>query len=119
MDLSSITSTLNTAKTNQYSAAADELTSSLQGLSSESSEEELKGVLKDFESYFVEQIIKQVKDTFTSINDDEDSDSTMSQYKDMYMDIAIQQVADEIVEQSGENFTQQLYEQMKRNYNIE
>jgi flagellar protein FlgJ len=35
------------------------------------------------------------------------------------MDTAIEQVADTIVDQVGENYTQQLYEQMKRNYNIE
>ena len=77
--------------------------------------EELKGVIKDFESYFVEQILKEVKDTFTS---DDDEDSTMSQYKDMYMDQAIELVADEVVDQVGENYTQQLYEQMKRNLNM-
>ena len=73
-----------------------------------------KGVIKDFESYFVEQMLKQVKDTFTS----EDEDSTMSQYKDLYMDQAIEMVADEVVDQVGENLTQQLYEQMRRNLNI-
>ena len=82
--------------------------------SSDASEDELKGVIKDFESYFVEQMLKQVKDTFTS----EDEDSTMSQYKDLYMDQAIEMVADEVVDQVGENLTQQLYEQMRRNLNI-
>jgi flagellar protein FlgJ len=42
----------------------------------------------------------------------------MSQYKDMFMDTVIEQMSDTIVEKSGENITQQLYEQMKRNYNI-
>ena len=42
----------------------------------------------------------------------------MSQYKDMFMDSVIEQMSDTIVEKSGENITQQLYEQMKRNYNI-
>ena len=73
-------------------------------------------MIKDFESYFVEQIIKEMKDTLTS---EDDEDSTVSQYKDMYMDNAIELVADEIVDQVGENYTQQLYEAMKRNYNIE
>jgi flagellar protein FlgJ len=35
------------------------------------------------------------------------------------MDSTIELVADEIVDQVGENYTQQLYEQMKRNYGIE
>lgn len=42
----------------------------------------------------------------------------MSQYKDMFMDTVLEQMSDTIVEKSGENITQQLYEQMKRNYNI-
>ena len=48
----------------------------------------------------------------------EDEDSSMSQYKDMFMDTVIEQMSYTIVEKSGENITQQLYEQMKRNYNI-
>ena len=79
---------------------------------SQASEEELYDVCKQFESYFVEQVIKQMKDTFTS---DDDEDSTMSQYKDLYMDQAIETVADEMVDQIGESYTQTLYEQMKRN----
>jgi flagellar protein FlgJ len=57
-----------------------------------------------------------VKETFT---DEDDEDSTMSQYKDLCMDNVIQLVADDIVDEVGETYTQQLYEQMKRNYNIE
>ena len=92
MDISAV-STL--ANSNNTSAVADKLKNNVKNLSSDSTEDELKSTLKDFESYFVEQVIKQMKDTFTS---DDDGDSTM--------------------EKSGENITQQLYEQMKRNYNI-
>lgn len=116
MDFSSINGlSYRTAQANANSASANSLTDSVNKLSSESTEEELKGVLKDFESYFVEQVLKQMKETFT---DDEDEDATMSQYKNLYMDKAIEMVADEMVDQVGENVTQQLYEQMKRNYNI-
>jgi flagellar protein FlgJ len=52
-------------------------------------------------------------------SDDEDEDSTMSQYKDMYMDVTIQQVAEEMVSQYGGTVTQDLVDQMKRNYGIE
>ena len=58
----------------------------------------------------------EMKDSMTLKSDDEDS--SMSQYKDMFMDTVIEQMSDTIVEKSGENITQQLYEQMKRNYNI-
>ena len=63
-----------------------------------------------------ESLSQEMKDSMTLKSDDEDS--SMSQYKDMFMDTVIEQMSDTIVEKSGENITQQLYEQMKRNYNI-
>ena len=104
MDISAV-STL--ANSNNTSAVADKLKNNVKNLSSDST---------DFESYFVEQVIKEMKDSMTLKSDDEDS--SMSQYKDMFMDTVIEQMSDTIVEKSGENITQQLYEQMKRNYNI-
>ena len=108
--MASMLNTTNTDATTNYNANA--LKKSLNGVSSDTSADELIEVCKDFESYFVEQVIKQMKDTFTS---DDDEDSTMSQYKDLYMDQAIETVADEMVDQIGESYTQTLYEQMKRN----
>ena len=105
MDISSISTNYTVANANKSAEQSNSLQSSLKNISSDSSEEQLKGVIKDFESYFVEQVIKQMKDTFTS---DDDEDSTMSQYKDLYMD-------QEMVDQIGESYTQTLYEQMKRN----
>lgn len=113
MDISAV-STL--ANSNNTSAVADKLKNNVKNLSSDSTEDELKSTLMDFESYFVEQVIKEMKDSMTLKSDDEDS--SMSQYKDMFMDTVIEQMSDTIVEKSGENITQQLYEQMKRNYNI-
>lgn len=118
MDFSSISGlSYSNAQAAANAGTATALTNSLNKISSDSSEEELKGVLKDFESYFVEQVLKEMKETFT--DEEEDEDQTMAQYKDMYMDMAIEKVADAVVDQIGETYTQQLYEQMKRNYNIE
>ena len=117
MSIGSITSMLDTSKTNASNQATDKLSSSLSNLSSSATEEELKGVINDFTSYFVEEVIKKMKETF-SHEDEEEKDSTMSQYEDLYMDKALEMVADEMVEQIGGNYTQQLYEAMKRNYNI-
>lgn len=120
MDISGITSMLNqsgvtNATTKAARAKSDGLTDSINGLSSESTEEELKEVLEDFESYFVEQMIKKMKDTFTE--KDEES-SVAAQYTDTFMDYAIEEVADQLLDEIGGNMTQQLFEQMKRNYNI-
>lgn len=120
MDITGVSSMLNQmtssdAVNNANTAKADSIKNSVTGLSSESTEEELMGVLKDFESYFVEQIIKQMKETFTG---DEEESSVASQYTDTFMDYAIEDVADMLVDEIGGNMTQQLFEQMKRNYNI-
>ena len=117
MDVSGISSMLNqqSATNNAQSAKTDSLQNSALGLSSSSTEEELMEVLKDFESYFIEQIIKEMKETFT--NEDEES-SMASQYTDTFMDYAIEEVADMMLEEVGGGMTQQLFEQMKRNYNI-
>lgn len=120
MDINGITSMLNqtgvsNATTSANSAKTDSLKNSINGLSSNSTDEELMEVLRDFESYFIEQMIKQMKETFT----EEDEESSMaSQYTDTFMDYAIQDVADILLDEVGGSMTQQLFEQMKRNYNI-
>ena len=43
----------------------------------------------------------------------------MSQYKDMYMDSTIQQLASEMVSEYGGTLTDDLVAQMKRNYGID
>ena len=117
MDVSGISSMLNqtTANNNAAASKVDSIKNSVNGLSSNSTEEELMEVLQDFESYFLEQIIKKMKDTFT---DDEEKSSVASQYTDTFMDYAIEEVADILLEEVGGRMTQQLFEQMKRNYNI-
>ena len=61
MDISNMSTMYNTAQTSASSASANSLQGSLNRVSSESSEEELKSVIKDFESYFVEQMLKEMK----------------------------------------------------------
>lgn len=120
MDVNGITSMLNqsgmtNATTGANTAKANSIKNSANGLSSNSTDEELMEVLKDFESYFIEQMIKQMKETFT---DDEDESSMASQYTDTFMDYAIEDIADMLLDEVGGSMTQRLFEQMKRNYNI-
>lgn len=111
-----INSMLNQGTTTNTTQKTDSLKNSVSGLSSSSTEEELKEVLRDFESYFLEEIIKKMKETFS--HEEENESSTMSQYSDMFMDTAIEEIADIMLDEIGGGMTQQLYEQMKRNYNI-
>ena len=87
--------------------------SSVSSISENSSEEEMKQAIKDFESYFVEQILKNVQE---SLKDDEDSSN--AQLTEYFMEQVGETIADKIVDQVGNRLTQTLYEQMCRNYNI-
>ena len=51
--------------------------------------------------------------------DEEEKDASLSTMTDYTMDFAVEKIADELIDQVGGNFTQSLYEQMKRNYNID
>ena len=108
VDLTSTTASANNATA---------LTESLDSVSSSKTEEELLEVCKDFASYFIEEVLKEVKENVTM--EDEDTDSTMQSLTDYHMDSVIEDIADQMIDQSGNSFTQQLYEQMKRNYNID
>ena len=73
-------------------------------------------ILKAY-NHAVEEVIKEVKKNL--LPDDEDKDASLSTMTDYTMDFAVEKIADELIDQVGGNFTQSLYEQMKRNYNID
>lgn len=105
--------TSTTASANNATALAE----SLDSVSSSKTEEELLEVCKDFASYFIEEVLKEVKENMTM--EDEDTDSTMQSLTDYHMDSVIEDISDQLLDQSGNSYIQQLYEQMKRNYNID
>ena len=115
--MDSIASVLDMSSYNTSASNAASLKNSINGVSSDTTEEELLQVCKDFASYFVEEILKEVKENLTL--EDEDEDPTLKTLTDFHMDSTIEVLADEVVDQIGESFTQQLYEQMKRNYNLD
>lgn len=102
-----------TAENANSTASAGAVSSSISGISANSDEEEMKQAIKDFESYFVEQILKNVQESLKS-----DEDSSNSQLTDYFMGTVSEQLADKIIDQTGNRLTQTLYEQMCRNYNL-
>ncbi|MCI7130784.1 MAG: hypothetical protein MSA09_09610 [Lachnospiraceae bacterium] len=102
-----------TAQNANSSASAGAVNNKISGISENSSEEEMKQAIKDFESYFVEQILKNVQESLKS-----DEDSSNAQLTDFFMGQVSEQLADQMVDQVGNRMTQTLYEQMCRNYNI-
>ena len=105
----------NSIDTNHYNA--DKIKNSVNSVSKETSDDELMQVCKDFESYFIEEVIKEIKNNMTE--DEEDEDSSLATLTDFHMDSVIEEISDKVLDQSGMNLTQQLYEQVKRNYGIE
>lgn len=95
----------------------DKVTNTLKNLSSTTTEDELMKTCKDFQSYFIEEVLKEVKENMTL--EEEDEDSSLSTLTDYHMDGVVELISDQILEQSGNSLTQQLYEQMKRNYGID
>ena len=71
-----------------------------------------------FESYFVEQMLKEMKKSVDAINGDKDKDPFVSSTVDYFMDSTIQTLAAQMVEDYGSSFTDTMVEQLKRNYNI-
>jgi Rod binding domain-containing protein len=79
--------------------------------------EELMDACKSFESYFVEQILKEV-DKSTPLFGSNLEDTYATKMTDLYKDQMIQTMASKVADQTGNTLAMQLYKQMKRNYGI-
>ncbi len=82
----------------------------------QSSDDELLAVCKEFEAYFVEQVFKEMQKT-VDVFKDEDSNPNDT-LVDFFKDNALQELASTSTEREGLGLAQMLYEQMKRNYNL-
>ena len=97
--------------TSAQNASASSLNDTISGDLSGASDEELMDVCKDFEAYFVEQVMKEMIKT-TKLDGEDESSNTMVDY---FKDTAIADLAKESTEQNSLGLAQMLYEQMKRN----
>lgn len=93
----------NTART---SGLEQKLTN---GGMTEATDEELMDACKEFESYLVEQVLKQVKESIPKIEEEE------NQYTEYFGDMMLQEYASAITEQGSLGIAQKLYEGMKNN----
>lgn len=113
--INSISAMIDQTNSSAANSKTNTLQSKLDGDLSTASDEELMDVCKDFEAYFVEQVLKEVEKT---IPKQEDEDSSMSQLTDYFKDEMIQELATEVCDQQSLGLAQQMYEQMKRNYSL-
>ena len=120
MDISSIygSSALDsTAYTNAANQTASKLQNQLNGSDyTKATDDELMDACKQFEAYFLEQMFKEMMKT---IPESDETSSSNSQLMDYYKDEMVQQIASDSTEQNSLGLAQMLYEQMKRNYNLE
>lgn len=116
MDIGNITSPYGDI----YSKAADERASKLESQLgadySKATDDELMDVCKQFEAYFLEQVMKAMVKTVPAEESSSSSVNTMMSY---YKDEMIKEVAADSTERSGLGLAQALYEQMKRNYGLD
>ena len=120
MDISSLYGS-SALDSTAYTNAADQTASRLQDKLNSSdyakaTDDELMDACKQFESYFLEQMFKEMMKT---IPESEGTSSSNSQLMDYYKDEMVQQIASDSTEQNSLGLAQMLYEQMKRNYNLE
>ena len=117
MDIGSINNYMDQYQSTQQTSKTTGRISKLSQSDLESAtDEELMDVCKQFESYFLEQIFKEMEKT-TDLFGEEDSGSS-SQLVDYFKDSAIETLAGESTEKNSLGLAQMLYEQMKRNYGL-
>ena len=95
---------------NASAAKTEKLSSSLSSIENgTATDEELMAACKEFETYLVEQVIKNTK---SAMLEDEDS---QGEYMKMFGDTLNQSYAEMITESANLGIAQMLYESMKRN----
>lgn len=115
MDLSSISNYYNSIAT-QVPTSANNISQLSEAELQEKSDEELMEVCKEFESYLLEQVFKEMEKSASILGGDDEGSS--SQMVDYFKDTTIAEIASQSTEQNGLGLAQMLYEQMKRNYNL-
>lgn len=115
MDLSSIGAYYNDLAS-RVPASAQKISQLSEEEIKTKSDDELMEVCKQFESYFLEQVFKEMAKTTSLLGEDEDGSS--SQMVDYFMENTITELASQSTEQNSLGLAQTLYEQMKRNYGL-
>lgn len=113
MDISNLYGSYPDLYTSQASQSSSKLEGQLGSDYSKATDDELMDACKKFESYFIEQMFKEMMKT---IPESEDSSSSMTSLKDYVKDNLVQEVAGESTKQDNLGLAQILYDQMKRNY---
>ncbi|MBO4374443.1 MAG: rod-binding protein [Lachnospiraceae bacterium] len=115
IDSSYFSNYLNTVNDEASSRAAEYsgLKNKLNRTGSDTSDDELMDVCKQFEAYFIEQVFKEMEKTVPKSDMGFNSDDRLVNF---FKDDVRQKLATKAGEQQGLGLAQMMYEQMKRNY---
>ena len=105
------------AMSESKNASADLIKSKIQNVSDKSSDDELWAACKSFESYFLEQMFKEMQKSVDALKPDGGDKSTQT-LVDYFKGETLQDICETSVERQSNGFAQMLYENMKRNYDI-
>lgn len=95
--------------------AAEKLKSVAKKDYSGATDEELMNVCKQFESYFLEQVFKEMEKT---VPESQFNDQSTSSLVSFFKDNARTELASQSTDNNSLGLAQMLYEQMKRNYDL-
>ncbi|MBD5470266.1 MAG: hypothetical protein HDR19_03900 [Lachnospiraceae bacterium] len=99
------------------STKADTIKNKIENSAGTANEAELLDACKQFESYFLEQVFKEMLET-TKVFSDDDENGYASKMVDYFKDYAVQNLCEQATAGDGLGLANMLYEQMKRNYGI-
>lgn len=100
--------------TQAQNSETQKIKNTVSGDYSNASDNELMDACKQFESYFLEQVFKEMEKTIPK----NDSDNSTSNLLDYFKDSTIQELSKESTDTNSLGLAQMLFEQMKRNYNL-
>lgn len=118
MDIGNLTSSYTDYLQMQSNVSTSKVENTANGLNEDSTDEELMDACKQFESYLLEQVFKEMEKTISFDDDDEGSmfgSGSSNALTDYFKDQTIAELAGSSTEQGGLGIAQMLYESMKRN----
>lgn len=98
----------NTASVLNSTDSTNKLNTKLQNDFENATDEELMNVCKSFESYFVEQVFKEMKKTIPQTEEE-------NEYLNYFGDMLYQKYAENVTSSGDLGIAKMLYESMKRN----
>ena len=121
MDIGKLTTDYSDYLTSSNSGSTSAVQNAAKSVNNTSTDEELMDVCKQFESYLLEQVFKEMEKT-VSFGDEEDEESSgmsmsgsSNALTDYFKDQAIADIAGTSTDRDGLGIAQMLYESMKRN----